>query len=368
MASSNKVKQKVKLRQKKTSETRTSLFLDWFDGNGKRVKEYIGLFLVSTPKNPIERQSNKDTLFYAELKRAERENQLFKGEVQEIMEQKAVKNKSFIAYLESYVLEYDKKDLRVMKAVLLHFKNFAPPHITTKEITEKLCTEFKDYLEKNLNGESPSTYFARFKKITRQAKRDKLFRDNPTEDIKNVKTDSSVTKDVLTIEELQLLAKTHCGNEEVKRAFMFCCNSGLRFVDAKALTWKNIQGNILKVEQAKTKDKAKDGGMVEVTLNKTAMTLLGTPKGKEEEVFTLPSHNSTVKSLNHWVNRAGIDKHITFHCARHTFGTLLAYYEGDILTISKLLGHTSLKHTAKYIRTSNEMKEKLTNALPEIEL
>lgn len=362
----SKAKQKVHIGQKKTSEIRTSLYLDWYDGNNKRTKEYLGLFLIANPKNPIERQSNKDTLVFAELKRAERENQLFKGEIDEILEQKTVKNKGFIPYFENYVLNYSKKDLRVMKAVLSHFKLFAPPHITTKDITEKFCYDFKDYLSKNLTGESPPTYFARFKKMLHQAKRDKVFRTNPAEDVKNFKTDVSIAKDVLTINELQIMANAYCGNEEVKRAFLFCCNTGLRFVDVKALQWRNIQGVIMKIEQSKTKDKSNDGGVVEVTLNESAISLLGTPTDKDDLVFKLPSHGSTVSSLNHWAKRAGIEKHITFHVARHTFGTLLAYYESDILTISKLLGHTSLKHTSKYIRTSNEMKQKAVNSIPTI--
>jgi integrase/recombinase XerD len=364
----NQIKQKVQIRQKKTSEIRISLFLDWYDGNNKRTKEYLGLFLIANPKNPIERQSNKDTLVFAELKRAERESQLFKGEVDEILEQKTVKSRGFIPYFENYVLNYSKKDLRVMKAVLAHFKIFAPPHITTKDITEQLCYDFKDYLSKNLTGESPPTYFARFKKMLHQAKRDKIFRTNPAEDVKNFKTDVSIAKDVLTIEELQVLANTHCGNESVKRAFLFCCNTGLRFVDVKALKWENIKDNVLKVEQSKTKDKATDGGVVEITLNDTAIKLLGTPTDKEDVVFNLPTHNSTVKSLDYWAKRGGIEKHITFHVARHTFGTLLAHYETDVITISKLLGHTTLKHTSKYIRTSNEMKQKAVNSIPTISL
>ena len=360
----SKAKQKVHIGQKKTSEIRTSLYLDWYDGNNKRTKEYLGLFLIANPNNPIERQSNRDTLVFAELKRAERESQLFKGEIDEILEQKTVKNKGFIPYFENYVLNYSKKDLRVMKAVLSHFKIFAPPHITTKEITEKFCFEFKDYLNENLKGESPSTYFARFKKMLHQAKRDKVFRTNPAEDVKNFKTQISIEKDVLTIEELQLLTKTHCGNEDVKRAFLFCCNTGLRFVDVKALEWGNIQGVIMKIEQSKTKDKSNDGGVVEVTLNDTAISLLGTPKEDQELVFKLPTHGATGKNLNHWLARAKIEKHITFHCSRHTFGTLLASYDNGINTIGKLLGHTSLKHTSKYIRTSNEMKQKAVNSIP----
>ncbi len=363
-----RVKQKVTIREKQASNDRKSLYLDWYDGNGKRTKEYLKLFILENPRNPIERQSNKDVLEKAEFYRVEKEAQAFKGDAEEAKEQKLNKNQHFIEYFEKYVTSYDKKDLRVMRALLGQFKNFAPKNITSKEITESFCNSFKTYLDKTLNGDTPSTYFARFKKMLRQAKRDKLFRDSPAQEIKNTKNDTSLTKAVLTIAEIQLLVNTHCGNPEVKRAFLFCCNTGLRFVDVKALQWKHIKGDVLKLEQAKTKDKASDGGIVEVTLNDTAIKLLGLPADKEALVFKLPSHNSTVDNIKYWAKRAGIDKHLTFHCARHTFGTLLAYYENDIYTISKLLGHTSLKHTTKYVRESNELKLKATNSIPALKL
>lgn len=363
-----RVKQKVSVREKQASNNRKSLYLDWYDGNGKRTKEYLGLFILENPKNPFEKQSNKDVLEKAEYYRVQKESQYFKGEAEEAKEQKLNKNQHFVEYFEKYVTSYDKKDLRVMRAVLGQFKNFAPKNITSKEITESFCNSFKAYLDKSLNGDTPSTYFARFKKMLRQAKRDKLFRDSPAQEIKNKKNDTSLTKAVLTIAEIQLLANTHCGNPEVKRAFLFCCNTGLRFVDVKALQWKHIKGDTLKLEQAKTKDKASDGGIVEVTLNDTAIKLLGQPADKETLVFKLPSHNATVDNIEYWVKRAGIDKHITFHCARHSFGTLLGDFGNDIYTISKLLGHNSLKHTTKYVRESKELKIKATNSIPALQL
>lgn len=364
----NQIKHKVQIRHKKTSENRTSLYLDWHDGTGKRKKEYLGLFHITNPQNPIERQENKDTLVFAELKRGERENQYFKGELEEIMEQKTIKNTSFIPHFEKYVNTYSKKDIKVMKAVLKHFKEFAPPYITAKEITESLCNDFKEYLSQNLSGESPSSYFARFKKMIRQVTRDKVLRINPTQDIRNFKTDNSIEKDVLTIQELQLLASAYCGNEEVKRAFLFCCNTGIRWVDVKLLQWKHIDKNVLEFRQSKTKDNAKDGGKVEITLNDSAMNVLSTATATDKEslVFNLPTHESAVKTLKHWAKRAGVEKHITWHVSRHTFGSLLAYYESDILTISKLLGHSSLKYSSRYIRTSNEMKQKAVNSIPTI--
>ena len=102
-------------------------------------------------------------------------------------------------------------------------------------------------------------------------------------------------------------------------------------------------------------------------LNINAQNQLPLKEGNEF-IFCLPSTNGVNKVLKNWAIKAGIEKHLTFHCARHTFGTLLAYYETDIYTISNLLGHSSLKHTTKYVRVSEELKKRAVNSIPKIGL
>jgi len=84
---------------------------------------------------------------------------------------------------------------------------------------------------------------------------------------------------------------------------------------------------------------------------------------KKDLVFTLPSANGANKTVKAWVRRAKIEKQITWHNARHSFGTNLIFNEVDVLTTSKLLGHTSMKHTQRYVDASNEMKENATKAI-----
>lgn len=55
--------------------------------------------------------------------------------------------------------------------------------------------------------------------------------------------------------------------------------------------------------------------------------------------------------LKDWMTDAGIKKHITFHCARHTYATLQLTLGTDIYTVSKLLGHKIYQYT-KYSNTS----------------
>ncbi len=80
-------------------------------------------------------------------------------------------------------------------------------------------------------------------------------------------------------------------------------------------------------------------------------------------VFQLPSANGANKTVRAWVMRAKINKKITWHNARHSFGTNLIFNDVDVLTASKLLGHKSMKNTQRYVDVANEMKEKATNKI-----
>jgi site-specific recombinase XerD len=54
---------------------------------------------------------------------------------------------------------------------------------------------------------------SKFKKVLKQATRDNVFADNPAQDVSNKRPENTVRKDILSSEEIQLLAKTQCGNE-----------------------------------------------------------------------------------------------------------------------------------------------------------
>ena len=70
--------------------------------------------------------------------------------------------------------------------------------------------------------------------------------------------------------------------------------------------------------------------------------------------------------LKKWGDVAGIDKHLTFHMSRHTCATLLLYYGTDLYTVSKILGHTSIKTTQIYAKIADEMKRTAVQNIPDI--
>lgn len=59
---------------------------------------------------------------------------------------------------------------------------------------------------------------------------------------------------------------------------------------------------------------------------------------------------------------------ITFHCARHSFAVNILNNGANIKTVASLLGHSGLKHTEKYTRAVDSLKEAAINSLPKLKL
>lgn len=354
----------VKLREKKNSDNTTTLYLDIYH-KGKRSYEFLQhLKLISKTSNPVEKQKNKKNKELANKILINRQHELEGNDYN--ITPKFKQNIDFVAFFQDFNKNYKKKDLRVLEACLNMFKAYLKEAqiktLLAKELDENIVNEFKNYLTEKLNGESPANYFKKFKLVIKQAVRKNIMSKNPALEISiSTKAKQGIKKQVLTNEEIQLLVKTPMTNNEVKSAFIFSLYTGLRFSDIQHLKWNDIDLNnkTLHIKQMKT------GEEVNMNLHPTALKVLGTPQKSKAPVFTLPSHTACTKDLKYWVKKAGINKNITWHCARHSFATNIIFYGADVNTASKLLGHTSLKYTERYAHLVKSLKDKAISNLPE---
>ena len=76
--------------------------------------------------------------------------------------------------------------------------------------------------------------------------------------------------------------------------------------------------------------------------------------------MTEPAMNRALKA---WAKRAGIDKDITLHTARHTYATTLLTKGADLYTVSKLLGHSEVATTQIYAKIVDSKKVEAVNLL-----
>ena len=389
-----KVTDNPKLKQKKLSDGNFSLYLEYYLGyeiagyndegkpivhNHRRKETLKGLVLIGKPRTPLDRESNNETLLLAEKIRREREQQfLEQGEGYRLRKDRDI---NFLDYFRSYIDSYTKKDIRMLDLALSRFKDFlrdTPEYarytkgLKPEQLDKDMMVAFTEYLQSRGRGEGPKGTFERFKKVVKCAVEHDIIRKNPCEGVSIKIDDDILRKDVLSTEEVQTLISTHYPGENpnIRRAFILSLYCGLRFCDVKDLTFRNVDysNKLLIFEQNKTKGHSANSGVV-IPLNDGLLKLIGEPteeQGREGLIFPLPSHTMCLKALGRWCKRAGIEKHITWHCGRHSFAVNILNNGANIKTVASLLGHSGLKHTEKYTRAVDELKKNAINSLPEL--
>ena len=118
------------------------------------------------------------------------------------------------------------------------------------DIDTKMCRDFVTYLRgvRTWNGRllSPVSvhhYFNAFKSLLNTAMKDEVIAHNPIDHMKRgeIPERPMVVRNFLDAAEVARLAATPCANEEVSRAFLFSCLTGLRISDIRQLTWNNFR-------------------------------------------------------------------------------------------------------------------------------
>jgi len=328
--------------------------------NGIRTqKRCKGIEYANIPRNAEERQDKKDKKEM--IRKMVAKMQLDSLYTDFMLDNGFELGKNFFEYATEFMeRKAPISEIRTYRAVTNSFKKWCgKENLPCGSITETMMIEFKDHLESKHNGISAHNYFKKLKRIFKEATTAKYFKVNPAESIINKKS-KTAEKDTLTMSDIKTLVTTACPNLEVKNAFLFCCLTGLRFCDVKLLKWSNIKDGCMDIVQTKTKER------LLIQLRTDTLKLMGEPKTANHLIFNLPTHTGCLKHLKQWVKNAEIEKHITWHCARHSYATNLLEQEVDILTVSKLLGHKSILQTQTYLRVSDLKKLSAINIIPQI--
>ena len=369
-------KEPVKLWFKPLPSGNRSIYL--FIRNGDK-KEYERLDLILVPEtDTVNRYKNEQTLQLARKIQAERiltinaeehgfKNTSSKSKVNMIRYIESLANESLertgnkrsnyhtLLSLNKHLIEYAGTDTIQFKMVNDAFvKGFISYLRTAKSFNKP-----KDKPAPVLAQNTRYKLYEKLKFVISQAIKGSILTINPL-----LKIDASdkpkaeeSKKEYLTIEELKKLAKTDCRNDMLKRAFMFCCLTGIRYSDVKKIKWDDLttdnNGDTdLRFKQQKTK------GLMNLQISEAAMKWLPESDNVQgyENVFVLPKNDQTNKVLSRLIKRAGISKKITFHCSRHTAATLSLTLGNSIEVTSKLMGHSKISTTEVYGKIVNEAR------------
>ena len=370
---------KIKLREKKLKEGMISLYLDIYPPiinheTGKETRrEFLSLKIYENPNGPTQKEFNHVTKLKAEEiknKRAlEFQNDRFE------MTWKNTNKRDFLEYFKSKVdgRRSSKGNFDNWYSAYHYLCEFTNKKCKFEDVTEQFCERFKKFLDstpqlnnknKKLSQNSKNSYYNKFKAAVNEGFGEKLFYDNPIKRVKGIPSGETF-REYLSKEEMIKLRNTPCDSEILKRAALFSSLTGLRIGDIMSLKWSNIRygdeqgGNYIQFRTQKTKSSEF------LNIGELAFKELGMREGDEQLIFEGLSYSAYMNGhLKNWILRAGItNKKITFHCFRHTFATLLLAEGIDIYTVSKLLGHKSIKTTEIYTKVINTQKVNAVNVL-----
>lgn len=354
---------KVTLRQRLYDSGRISLYLDYYSAirNPETMqmtrRVYLDIYLYAHPKNEMERSFNNDMLNKAEAIRCIRVQSLINEEFG-FLDRTKMKT-DFLAYFLKLCRKKDQK----WRIVYQHFYNYVQGHCTFGDVTIELCQGFREYLlnakqlkrKGKVSVNSASGYFSTFRGLLKIAYRDKWLRENINDFLDKIEA-KEVKKEYLTLDEVKLLAQTPCEHDVLKRASLFSCLTGLRISDILNLCWEDFelapdQGYCIRIKTQKTLTEAT------LSISYEAYELCGEPSSGK--VFSGLQRSMINYSLKKWFKQAGITKHITFHCFRHSYAVI----QTDIYTVSKMLTHKNVSTTQIYADLVNSKKRETANKI-----
>ena len=379
--------EKITLRSRNHPSGNRSLYLEFYEKDGKRHYESLNLFLIPE-EDANDRRVNEATLKQALKLKSERV--LGIGHSEEKKEERKVPRRAFCDWMDDYLMHLQSSDryseayckhmrstMNIVKAYLAHINR---PRMLMAKLDKAWVKGFLIYIKVDYrNTKSPSypkplspktlmLIQTNLNTMLGYAVRTGALAGNPMDALETSdkfgKTPSE--REFLTADELNRLAKAETGSPITKQTFMFCCFTGLRHSDMVALKWSDIKetdnGLMLYVaSMQKTKQP------VIVPLSEKALEWLPErPAGckADTKVFAnAPTLGCANRALKHMAKRAGINKTISFHCSRHTFATMTLTAGGDLYTTSRLLGHTNIHSTEIYADVVMERRTQAVNLL-----
>jgi len=270
--------------------------------------------------------------------------------------------------------EYAINTLKRYETTLKHVQFFTSFHyniddIPLKQLNHEFVTGFEFYLKskRNCNHNSTMRYIKSLKKIIGIAIANNWIDKDPFRNFKACTKETE--REFLSEVEIQAMIDKKLPIlrlDQVRDIFIFCCYTGLAYSDVKKLTNKNLVKGIdgeMWVRFNRTKTDTRSN----IPLLSTPLSLLEKYKiinDDSSNYMLLPvlSNQKMNAYLKEIADLCGINKNLTFHLARHTFATTVTLSNGvPIESVSKMLGHKSLKTTQHYAKildrkVSDDMK------------
>lgn len=380
---------KITIRTRALKTGSRSIYLDFYE-KGERWSEYLNLFLVPDDA-PDARRLNDASMAKANEIKSKR----LLGIGEDEMETDGGKSiqlpkRIFTDWLDDYIEEirrnpsYSQSTYHNHRSTVNIIKEYLKyrrrPRYLMSKIDKKFVAGLLDFMKNTYrNTKSPDnpkemsqhTLYLHQTTLVRMlnaAVKEGVMNSNPFYSLGKHEriARQQAEREYLTKEELLALAEAPTTNETTKRAFLFCCFTGLRYSDVCTLTWRDIKqvdsGLVISIRAMR-----KTGKQITIPLNQSALKWLPDRNCCKpgQRVFDMTCLSACDRCLKKSAVAAGIEKNVSFHTSRHSFATLSLAAGGDLYTVGKLLGHTNIRSTQVYADVVMETKIEAVNRISE---
>lgn len=235
---------------------------------------------------------------------------------------------------------------------------YALNDIPIKNINLAFVNDFDFYLRsvRNCNNNSTIKYVRNFGKIIKSCYANEWIERDPFLNYKGKVKE--VEREFLSIEEISAIYLKEFSTirlNQVKDAFIFCCFTGLAYIDVFQLKKSNVEIGIdgqrwIFTHRQKTEAPSRIPilQIPEEIILKYSYHPQCINENRLLPVLSNQKMNSYLKEI---ADVCGIKKELTFHIARHTFATTVTLTNGvPIESVSKMLGHKSIRTTQHYAK------------------
>lgn len=378
---------KITIRTRTLKTGSRSIYLDFYE-KGERRSEYLNLFLVPDDA-PDARRLNDASMAKANEIKSKRLLGIDEDETETVGDKPIqLPKRIFADWLNDYIEgirrnpSYSQSAYRNCRSAINIIKEYLQyrrrPRYLMSKIDKKFVAGLLDFMKSTYrNTKSPDNpkemsqhtlhlHQTTLVRMLNAAVKEGIMDSNPFYALGKHEriAKAQAERDYLTKEELLALADAPTTNETTKRAFLFCCFTGLRYSDVCTLAWRDIKqvdsGLVVSIRAMQ-----KTGKQITIPLNQSALKWLPDRNGCKpgQRVFDMTCLSACDRCLKKSAAAAGIEKNVSYHTSRHTFATLSLAAGGDLYTVGKLLGHTNIQSTQVYADVVMETKIEAVNLL-----
>ena len=241
--------------------------------------------------------------------------------------------------------------------------------IVIATITEDLFEEYRFYLKKRgLVTATINRYLCWLSRLMYRAVSQRIIRCNPFENAKYEKTEQKIRfLQKSDVAKLMAMTMNDRESELARLMFVFSCFTGLAIADMENLEYRHIQTaadgqRYIRKERQNTKVEfiVQLHPIAEAIINYCRKEQAGNEeqqmvKEKGDSLVFRPHYSRSVmgKNLSIVGKACGIRQRLSYHVARHTFGTMSLSAGIPIESIAKMMGHASISSTQIYAQVTD---------------